>query len=81
MKRGRLIYAGAVGAALSVLLAPRIGESRRAALRRLRLALRSGRGSVGAFAGTPCSLAAANEPASSSAAPASLQGQGLAGAR
>ena len=47
----------AVGAALGVALAPRRGESRRAALDRLRLALRPGRGAVGAFAGTPCSSA------------------------
>lgn len=53
----RLIFGGVVGAALGVVLAPRLGESRRASLRRLRLALRSGRGSLGAFAGTPCSVA------------------------
>ena len=40
-----------MGAALGVILAPRHGESRRAALTRLRLSLRSGRGSLGAFAG------------------------------
>ncbi len=50
-----LIYGGAVGAAIGVLFAPRPGESRRAALTRLRLSLQPGRGSVGAFAGTPCS--------------------------
>ena len=46
-----------MGAALGVLLAPRRGESRRAALTRLRLSLRPGRGSLSAFAGTPCSQA------------------------
>ena len=50
-----LIYGGAVGAAIGALVAPRPGESRRAALTRLRLSLRPGRGSVGAFSGTPCS--------------------------
>ena len=49
------MFGGAVGAALGVLLAPRLGESRRAALTRLRLSLRPGRGSLSAFAGTPCS--------------------------
>ena len=48
---------GTVGAALGVVLAPRRGESRRAALTRLRLSLRPGRGSLSAFAGTPCSQA------------------------
>ena len=48
---------GTVGAALGVLLAPRRGESRRTALTRLRLSLRPGRGSLDAFAGTPCSQA------------------------
>ena len=56
-KRNDLIYGGAVGAALGVVLAPRCGESRRAALARLRLALRPGRGSLSAFSGTPCSQA------------------------
>jgi hypothetical protein len=57
--RGRttLIYGSAVSAVLGVLLAPRPGESRRAALTRLRLTLRPGRGSPAAFAGTPCSQA------------------------
>lgn len=50
-----LIYGGAFGAAIEALVAPRPGESRRAALTRLRLSLRPGRGSVGAFSGTPCS--------------------------
>lgn len=58
MRKGRtLMYGGVAGAALGVLLAPRSGESRRAALRRLRLALGSGRDSLDAFAGTPCSMA------------------------
>ena len=56
-RRSTLIYGGAVSAALGVLLAPRSGESRRAALTRLRLTLRSDRGSLAAFAGTPCSQA------------------------
>ena len=55
--RRTLAYGSAVGAALGVILAPRHGESRRVALTRLRLSLRSGRGSLGAFAGTPCSQA------------------------
>lgn len=46
-----------MGAALGVVLAPRLGESRRVALTRLRLAMRTGRGSLAAFAGTPCSTA------------------------
>ncbi len=54
---GRSGIGSAAGAALGVVLAPRRGESRRAALGRLRLALRPGRGAVGAFAGTPCSTA------------------------
>jgi hypothetical protein len=41
-----------------VVLAPRLGEPRRVALQRLRLSLRLGRGSLRAFAGTPCSTAA-----------------------
>jgi hypothetical protein len=58
MRRGRtLFYGGVVGAALGVVLAPRSGESRRAALTRLRLTLRTGRGSLAGFAGTPCSMA------------------------
>jgi hypothetical protein len=55
--RTTLIYGSAVSAALGVLLAPRHGESRRAALTRLRLTLRPGRGSRAAFAGTPCAQA------------------------
>jgi hypothetical protein len=54
-RRNSFIYGGAVGAALGVVLAPRLGESRRAALTRLRLSLRPGRGALSAFAGTPCS--------------------------
>jgi hypothetical protein len=56
-KRNSFIYGSAVGAALGVVLAPRFGESRRAALTRLRLSLRPGSGSLNAFAGTPCSQA------------------------
>ena len=58
MRKGRsLFYGGVVGAALGVVLAPRLGESRRTALTRLRLAMRTGRGSLAGFAGTPCSTA------------------------
>ena len=58
MRKGRtLLYGGVVGAALGVVLAPRLGESRRTALTRLRLAMRTGRGSLAGFAGTPCSTA------------------------
>ena len=56
-KRSSFISGSAVGAALGAVLAPRRGESRREALTRLRLALRPGRGSLSAFAGTPCSQA------------------------
>ena len=56
MVRRSLIYGSAVDAALGV-VAPRRGESRRAALTRLRLALRPGGGSLSAVAGTPCSQA------------------------
>ena len=56
-KRNSFTYRSAVGAALGALPVPRRGESRRAALTRLRLALRPGRGSLSAFAGTPCSPA------------------------
>jgi hypothetical protein len=55
-KRGPML-SGVVGAAVGVVLASRHGESRRAALGRLRLAVRPGRDSVGAFAGTPCAAA------------------------
>jgi hypothetical protein len=54
------VLGGVIGAAVGVVLAPRRGESRREALGRLRLAARPGRGSVRAFAGTPC---AAEDPA------------------
>jgi hypothetical protein len=54
------VLGGVIGAAVGVVLAPRRGESRREALDRLRLAARPGRGSVRAFAGTPC---AAEDPA------------------
>jgi len=56
-KHNSLIHGSAVGAALGVVVGPRLGESRRAALTRLRLSLRPGRGSLSAFAGTPCSQA------------------------
>jgi len=55
-KARTLLFGSVVGAAVGVVLAPRFGESRRAALGRLRLAVRPGRGAVAAFAGTPCSL-------------------------
>ena len=48
------VLGGVIGAAVGVVFAPRLGESRREALDRLRLATRSGRGAVGAFTGTPC---------------------------
>ncbi|HQJ26399.1 MAG TPA: hypothetical protein PKZ80_04110 [Thermoleophilia bacterium] len=56
MARRGPILGGVVAAALGVVLAPRRGESRREAVERLRLAVRSGRGAVGAFAGTPCAV-------------------------
>jgi hypothetical protein len=55
---GSLVAGGVIGAAVGVVLAPRHGESRCEALGRLRLAARSGRGAVGAFAGTPCAAEA-----------------------
>ena len=55
--RNSFIYGSVAGAALGAVLAPSRGESRREALTRLRLALRPGRGSLSAFAGTPCSEA------------------------
>ena len=45
---------GVLGAAAGVVLAPRLGESRRQALDRLRLVVRPGRGALRAFEGTPC---------------------------
>ena len=62
---------GTVDAALGVILAPRRGESRRTALTRLRLSLRPGRGSLSAFAGTPCAQQAAPASAQAEAPPAS----------
>lgn len=59
MGRGHtLLFGGVAGAALGVVLAPRLGEPRRVALQRLRLAVRPGRDSLRAFAGTPCATAA-----------------------
>ncbi len=51
------LLGGVIGAAASVVFAPRHGESRREALARLRVAARPGRGALRAFAGTPCSVA------------------------
>lgn len=68
-KARTLIFGSAVGAALGVVFAPRLGEPRAAALDRLRLALRPGRGSLRAFAGTPCSPAAAESAAAGREAP------------
>jgi hypothetical protein len=75
------VLGGVIGAAVGVVLAPRRGESRREALGRLRLAARPGRGSVGAFAGTPCAAedrATAHEqsgaPCAEDAAPAATGG-------
>ena len=56
-KARSLIFGGVVGALGGVVLAPRRGESRQVALDRLRLAVRPGRGALGAFAGTPCAAA------------------------
>jgi hypothetical protein len=53
-KARNVVVGGVIGAAVGVVLAPRLGESRREALARLRLAARPGRGAVRAFAGTPC---------------------------
>ena len=64
MGKARSLFPGGVASAvLGVLLAPRRGESRRTAFTRLRLSLRPGRGSLGAFAGTPCSTAGEPSPA------------------
>jgi hypothetical protein len=53
-KARSVVVGGVIGAAVGVVLAPRLGESRREALDRLRLAVRPGRGAVRAFAGTSC---------------------------
>ncbi len=53
-KARNAVLGGVIGAAAGVVFAPRLGESRREALARLRLAARPGRGAVRAFAGTPC---------------------------
>jgi hypothetical protein len=55
-KARSVVVGGVIGAAVGVVLAPRLGESRREALARLRLAARPGRGAVRAFAGTPCAM-------------------------
>ena len=70
------LLGGVIGAAAGVVFAPRHGESRREALARLRVAARPGRGSLRAFAGTPCAAAghapaAAEQEASGGAEPAS----------
>jgi hypothetical protein len=57
-RRRTLVLGGLAGAVLGFVLAPRRGETRRAAATRLRLALRGGRGAVAAFSGTPCAVAA-----------------------
>ena len=63
MRKGRTMMLGGMLSALAgVLVAPRAGESRRAALTRLQGWVRR-RGGVGAFAGTPCSREAAGAPA------------------
>ena len=72
-KRNSFIYGSVAGAALGAVLAPRFGESRRAALARLRLALRPGSGSLRAFAGTPCAQAGPNS-AEAEQGPAGGQG-------
>jgi hypothetical protein len=54
-KARTVLFGGVLGAAVGVVMAPRLGESRRVALDRLRLAARPGRGALRAFAGTPCS--------------------------
>lgn len=77
MRKGRtLFYGGVLGAALGVVLAPRLGESRRTALTRLRLAMRTGRGALADFAGTPCSTAG---PTSAHAEEAPADGRDTAG--
>jgi len=55
MRRGRrLAVGGLLGAALGLLLAPRPGTARAAAVARLRALVRGRRGAVAAFGGTPC---------------------------
>ena len=63
-RRRTLVLGGIAGAVAGLLAAPRRGESRRAAARRLWVAMRGGRGSVAAFSGTPCAATAppAQEP-------------------
>jgi hypothetical protein len=55
-KTRRAVLGGVVGAVVGVVLAPRLGESRREALDRLRLAARPGKGALHAFEGTPCAV-------------------------
>jgi hypothetical protein len=69
MGKVRDVFGSVVGAAAGVVLAPRHGESRGEALARLRLAARSGRGAVRAFAGTPCSAAGRMSVSAQEAAP------------
>jgi len=55
MRKARnAVLGGVLGAAVGVVLAPRLGESRQQARDRLRLAVRPGRGALRAFEGTPC---------------------------
>jgi len=55
MRKARsAVVGGLLGAAVGVVLAPRLGESRQQALDRLRLAVRPGGGALQAFEGTPC---------------------------
>ena len=51
------MFGSVLGAAMGLVLAPRRGEPRSVALRRLRLAMRPGHGSLRDFSGTPCSTA------------------------
>ncbi len=76
MGKRSAIVGGVIGAAVGVVLAPRLGESRREALNRLRLAARPGKGAVRAFAGTPCAAedggAAGAQATAPAGAPSSL---------
>ena len=70
-KRPLASSADAAGALLDLVLARRPGESRRAALVRLRGSLQPGGDALSAFAGTPCSaeLSAAHLASAAKAAP------------